>query len=66
MEDEFRPMIHIRLPRPLLRQVDHASVDMDQDRARTIEKLLELGLEVWRQGGQSESALVSAGRASGR
>lgn len=41
---EERPMVHVRLPRPLVKQVDHLSVDWEIDRARTIEKLLERAL----------------------
>lgn len=44
MEDS-RPMIHVRLPKPLVKRIDHVGVDWDIDRARTIEKLLELALE---------------------
>ena len=44
-----RPMIHIRLPKPLIRQIDHVSVDLDQDRARTIERVLEAGLRSFQQ-----------------
>ena len=39
-------MIHIRLPKPLIRRVDHVAVDWDLDRARAIERLLERALEV--------------------
>lgn len=45
-----RPMIHIRLPKALIRRVDHARVDMDQDRARAIERILELGLATIEKG----------------
>jgi hypothetical protein len=41
---EERPMVHIRLPRDLLREIDHQSVDLDLDRARTIELLLKEAL----------------------
>lgn len=40
LEDEARPMIHIRLPKEMIRAIDHLGVDMDLDRARTIEHLL--------------------------
>lgn len=40
-----RTMVHIRLPKPLLKRVDHRSVDWETDRARTIERLLERALE---------------------
>ena len=52
-----RPMIHIRLPRPLLKQVDHAGIEMERDRARTIEHLLEMALET--VGDQPEPALAT-------
>lgn len=40
MTDEDRPMVHIRLPKPLVRRVDHLAVDWDTDRARAVERLL--------------------------
>lgn len=58
--DEERPMIHIRLPKPLLKRVDHVRVDMERDRARTIEKLLEMGLEAWGQEERPQVALAGA------
>lgn len=44
MKDNDRPMIHIRLPKSLIRLIDHVGVDLDTDRARTIERILEQGL----------------------
>jgi hypothetical protein len=43
--EESRPMIHIRLPKALIKQVDHVAVDLDKDRAKTIEQLLAIALE---------------------
>jgi hypothetical protein len=47
--DDSRPMIHIRLPKPLVRRIDHVSVDLDIDRARTIEHLIEVALDCLEQ-----------------
>ena len=38
-------MIHVRLPRELVRRVDHACVDLGLTRAGTVAKLLESALE---------------------
>ncbi|MSQ10629.1 MAG: hypothetical protein EXR52_06440 [Dehalococcoidia bacterium] len=43
--EESRPMIHIRLPKALIKRVDHVAVDLDKDRAKTIEQLLATALE---------------------
>lgn len=43
--EEPRPMIHIRLPKALIKRVDHVAVDLDKDRAKTIEQLLDIALE---------------------
>lgn len=43
--EEARPMIHIRLPKNLIKKVDHVAVDWDKDRAKTIESLLDLALQ---------------------
>ena len=43
---EERPMVHIRLPKELLKAVDHESVELDLDRARTIESLLRKALDL--------------------
>ncbi|HLF77596.1 MAG TPA: hypothetical protein VJB57_08915 [Dehalococcoidia bacterium] len=59
MPDERR-MIHIRLPRPLLKRVDYVSVDLDEDRAKTIEHLLEIALETLDAG--SEKTKLAAVR----
>ncbi len=42
--EEQRHMIHVRLKKSLVRQIDHIAVDRDQDRARTVESLLEAAL----------------------
>lgn len=39
-----RPLVHVRLPKPLVKQVDHLSVEWEKDRARTIEQLLTKAL----------------------
>lgn len=41
---DSRPMVHIRLPKTLVRRVDHLAVDRDLDRARAIEQLIEIAL----------------------
>ena len=43
MDDE-RPMIHVRLPKLLVKRIDHVRVEWELDRARTIERLLETAL----------------------
>lgn len=59
-------MIHIRLPRELIRKLDHVAVDHDLDRARVVEKILIVG---WGGGppsllalGASDGGTVSAPR----
>ncbi|HEX9704479.1 MAG TPA: hypothetical protein VGA20_04480 [Gemmatimonadales bacterium] len=37
---EERPMIHIRLPKSLVKRIDHLGVDWELGRARTVERLL--------------------------
>lgn len=44
MEKDPRPMIHVRLPRPLLKRLDILSVELETDRARALERVLEIGL----------------------
>ena len=41
------PMIHVRLPKALVKRVDHARIDLDmrRGRARMIEALLEIALD---------------------
>ena len=41
---EERPMIHTRLPRALVKEIDHISIELDLDRARTIERLIQYAL----------------------
>ncbi|MCH7659707.1 MAG: hypothetical protein IH933_03715 [Euryarchaeota archaeon] len=61
--EEDRPMIHVRLPKGLVKRVDHVSVEWEKDRARTIERLLELALEtVPGHDTAPELALVGANR----
>lgn len=44
MEKDPRPMIHVRLPRPLLKRLDILSVELETDRARALQRVLEEGL----------------------
>jgi hypothetical protein len=44
-DEETRPMIHIRLPKAMIKSIDHISVDLDLDRARTIKRLLQQALD---------------------
>lgn len=37
-------MVHVRLPRDIVKLVDHAAVDMETDRARAIELMLRYAL----------------------
>ena len=34
-------MVHVRLPKPLVKRVDHLAVDWETDRARAVQRLLE-------------------------
>lgn len=45
MNQDERPMIHIRFTKSQLRRVDHVAVDLDLDRARTIEYLVGIALD---------------------
>jgi len=58
MEDP-RPMIHIRLPKALIKSIDHVAVDLETDRARAIEHLLESALN---SAERQTPELVGAGR----
>lgn len=57
-----RPMIHIRLTPAVVRAVDHVSVELGQDRSRTIEALLWIGLAKKAQPGL-EAAIDAAAKA---
>ena len=61
MEDELR-VVHIRLPRSLIRRVDHVGIELDlRDRARTIERILREALpEVEREAGIARMETVNA------
>lgn len=49
MEDDLR-LVHIRLPRSLIRRVDHVGIEMDlRDRASTIERILREALPTMEQ-----------------
>ena len=39
--DPNRPMIHIRLPRELVKRLDHVAIEWRMDRGHTIERLLD-------------------------
>lgn len=38
--DREKEMVHIRLPKPLIRKLDHLAVDMDEYRSNAIERVL--------------------------
>ena len=38
--DSEREMVHVRLPKPLIRKLDHLAVDLDEYRSGAIEKIL--------------------------
>ena len=40
MNSQDRDMVHVRLPRSLIREIDHLAVDWDTYRAGAIERLL--------------------------
>lgn len=47
MTNEERPLIHVRLSRDVLKRLDHLAVEMELDRARTLQKVLEKGLPAY-------------------
>lgn len=42
---EDRMMVQVRLPRDLVRAVDHYAIEVDEYRAQAVERLLRAGLE---------------------
>ena len=48
MSEGDRVVIHVRLPRGLVKRIDHAAVETGEDRARAVERLVELGLSYTR------------------
>jgi predicted transcriptional regulator len=48
MED-VRTMIHVRLPKDLVKKVDHLAVELESDRARAMEHLLRQALNAEKQ-----------------
>lgn len=44
-EAEDRRMLQVRIPRDLLRRVDHVAVEMEASRAAAVARLLRAGLE---------------------
>ena len=54
-------VVHIRLRKDVIRQIDHLAVDEDLYRQGTIEKLLAIGLEAVRnQGGRLPTSGAAA------
>ena len=50
MEGEPREMVHVRLSRSLVREIDHLAVDWDTYRNRAVERLLQWAVEQQRTG----------------
>jgi predicted transcriptional regulator len=53
-ETPERKMVHIRLPRALVKRLDRLAVEADLDRTQVVQRALEIGLP------QVESALAPA------
>jgi metal-responsive CopG/Arc/MetJ family transcriptional regulator len=46
-----REMVHVRLPKPLIKKLDHLAVELDEYRSGAIEKILQWAVvELERQG----------------
>ena len=50
MVDEQSKMVHVRLPKTLIREIDHLAVDMDTFRNKAVEQLLAYAVEQQRTG----------------
>lgn len=50
MEGEPREMVHVRLSKSLVREIDHLAVDWDTYRNRAVEQLLQWAVEQQRTG----------------
>jgi hypothetical protein len=50
MEGEPREMVHVRLSKGLVREIDHLAVDWDTYRNRAVERLLQWAVEQQRTG----------------
>lgn len=44
-DEQGRVLIQVRIPRALVKQIDHAAIELDCDRAGAVAYLLERGLE---------------------
>ena len=49
------PMVHVRLPKELMRDVDHFAIDIDAFRSGAMERLLRIGLRQTRENGKEVS-----------
>ena len=50
MDSDPRKMVHVRLPKPLIREIDHLAVDWDTYRNKAVERLLAWAMEQQRTG----------------
>ena len=50
MADEQSKMVHVRLPKTLIREIDHLAVDMDTFRNKAVEQLLAYAVAQQRTG----------------
>ena len=48
--DDDRKMVHVRLPKALIREIDHLAVDMDTFRNKAVEQLLTYAVEQQKTG----------------
>ncbi|MGE0686856.1 MAG: hypothetical protein AB7P33_08945 [Dehalococcoidia bacterium] len=53
--DDAKTMIHVRLPKALIRQIDLVAAFQEEDRAKTVENLLEIALRCIEQHGAENS-----------
>lgn len=50
MDADQRKMVHVRLPKTLLREIDHLAVDWDTYRNKAVEQLLAYAVEQQKTG----------------
>ena len=50
MVSEARVMVHVRLSKPLVREIDHLAVDWDTYRNEAVERLLTWAIENYKSG----------------
>ena len=55
MATKTDPMVHVRLPKELMKQVDHLGVDWDEFRSGAMERLLRLGIQHVTEGNGREA-----------